>query len=112
VVPAFHLPSSVIQLKMNLPGVSSLVAAWWNSFRTTLASPVDGASLALFRVTFGLIMLWEAMRYLSGADGSKIQTLFTDPTWHFSYPGFSWIRAWPEPGMQGCTSASVVRSSS
>jgi hypothetical protein len=65
-----------------------------------LAQPVDGASLAVFRICFGLVMLWEAARYLwPRAGGSWIQRFYCEPGWNFPYHGFEWVRPWPEPFM-------------
>jgi vitamin K-dependent gamma-carboxylase len=59
-----------------------------------LASPVDGASLALFRIGFGALMIWEVWRYF--ANG-WIARYYIEPTYFFSYlPG---IRPWPGDGM-------------
>jgi len=59
--------------------------------------PVDGASLAVFRMIFGAIMLWEVWRYFSHG---WIERYYVDPTFHFTYDGFSWVRPWPETGMR------------
>lgn len=61
-----------------------------------LAAPVDGASLAVFRACFGLVMAWEAVRYL-GYD--RVRRYWVEPAFHFHYPGFEWVRPLPEPGM-------------
>jgi vitamin K-dependent gamma-carboxylase len=62
-----------------------------------LFQPVDGASLAVFRILFGAIMLWEVWRYFSKG---WIERYYVDPTFHFTYDGFSWVRPWPETGMR------------
>ncbi len=61
-----------------------------------LFEPVDGASLAVFRILFGLIMAWEVWRY---ASAGWIATHFLDPEWRFPYPGFAWVTPWPGDGM-------------
>lgn len=72
----------------------------WNGFRALLAAPVDAASLAMFRICFGLVMLYEAFHFLV-PQGSKnrIEQLFSHNHWHFPYHGFEWVKPWPETGM-------------
>ncbi len=58
--------------------------------------PIDIASLVVFRIAFGGIMAWEAVRYL-GSDW--IPRYFIDPTFHFTYMGFAFVQPWPGVGM-------------
>ena len=60
-----------------------------------LRRPVDGASLAAFRVLFGLLMAAAMIRF---AAKGWIRELYLDPTYHFSYWGMDWIRP---PGTWG-----------
>jgi vitamin K-dependent gamma-carboxylase len=55
---------------------------------TTLAKRVDGASLAIWRICFGVIIAWEAWRYLSK---DWIEKYWLDSQFHFTYFGFSWV---------------------
>jgi hypothetical protein len=64
--------------------------------RLRLAAPVDGASLAAFRIAFGAILLWEIADY---ARQGWIARYWIEPAWHFPYWGFGWVRAWPGAGM-------------
>ena len=66
------------------------------SLRTRLFEPVSNASLVLFRVTFGGIMLWEVFRYF---EYGWIQRYFMDPGYHFTFPGFGWVTPWAGDGM-------------
>ena len=65
-----------------------------------LRQPVDGASLAVFRVAFGAIMLWDVFRYWP-----RIQRLYLDALqnpaggFHFRYYGWEWVPVLPEQGM-------------
>ncbi len=74
-------------MRARLPG------ALWRHF----LSRVDIASVVVFRVAFGLLMVWEVWRYWSRG---WIESLYTAPALHFPYPGFSWIGPWPGPGME------------
>ena len=68
----------------------------WADLRERLFAPVDAASLAFFRVVFGLILLWEVIRYF---QNGWIAQYFILPRFHFAYYGFSWIEPLPPTGM-------------
>lgn len=55
--------------------------------------PRDIASLAFFRVTFGLILLWEATRFFVNG---LIDSVYLEPKFHFTYLGFGWVRPLPD----------------
>jgi len=58
-----------------------------------VALPVDIASLAAFRFLFGFLMAAAMVRFL--AKG-WVRQLYVEPAFHFTYPGFEWIRPWPD----------------
>jgi hypothetical protein len=74
---------------------------WWSQFGDLLTQRVSPASLALFRIGFGLVMAYEAWYAFTWPSSSNnfIQKLYTGPNvhWSFPYPGFSWVHPWPEP---------------
>jgi vitamin K-dependent gamma-carboxylase len=53
---------------------------------------VDIASLVFFRISFGLLMLCEVLRYF--AHG-WIARYWITPNFLFTYYGFSWVHPWP-----------------
>jgi hypothetical protein len=57
---------------------------------------VDAASLAAFRIGFGLLMLALVLRFFVHG---WIPEYFEAPRHFFSYFGFSWVRPWPAPFM-------------
>ncbi|HEX6986808.1 MAG TPA: HTTM domain-containing protein [Planctomycetaceae bacterium] len=59
-----------------------------------LFEPVPIAPLVQFRIALGLILLWEAYRYISAGWP---RTLFLDREVLFHYYGFEWVRPLPEP---------------
>jgi hypothetical protein len=63
------------------------------SFASVAARPVDGASLAVVRIVFGLVGLLVAVRTL--ANG-WVESLYAGPSRHFTYAGFGWVA--PPPG--------------
>lgn len=61
-----------------------------------LYQPVDIAGLAVLRILFGLLMCGGMVRFL--AKG-WVDTLYVQPTFFFTYAGFSWVHPWPAWGM-------------
>ena len=49
----------------------------------------DAAPLAVFRIGFGLMMCFGMLRFWFKG---WIQTLYLDPSFHFSYYGFDWVK--------------------
>ncbi|KAA5542167.1 hypothetical protein FYK55_15270 [Roseiconus nitratireducens] len=67
-------------------------------FKALLSTPVDGASLAAFRICFGLVMAWHIGKFLIPTDGVRpLDLYYVNPPWHFTYLGFEWVRPWAEP---------------
>ena len=62
-----------------------------------LFEPVDGASLAVFRILFGAIMVWEVYRYFAN---DWIQRYWVEPSFHFTYQGFGWVDPLPGRGLE------------
>ncbi|MEE9128373.1 MAG: HTTM domain-containing protein, partial [Planctomycetota bacterium] len=71
-----------------------------SSTRTGLAArlyaPVDNASLVFFRLAFGLLMLWNVVRYIVVG---RVSEYYVEPTFHFKYLGFEWVEPLPGIGM-------------
>ena len=59
-----------------------------NSLLCRLADPVDGASLVVFRVLFGLLMFGGSVRFLWNG---WVDRFFVRPEFFFQYWGFSWV---------------------
>lgn len=57
---------------------------------------VSIAPLITFRITFGVLMLFSLLRFWWRG---WIETLYLDPQFHFTYPGFSWVQPLGDPGM-------------
>ena len=72
--------------------VSTAVQRW----KAYLLTPVDGASVAAFRILFGTLMGWEVARYF--AHG-WIERYYLAPKFHFTYPFLDFLRPWPGDGM-------------
>jgi hypothetical protein len=64
--------------------------------RDRLFQPVDASSVVSFRIAFGVLMVIELTRYLAFG---WVTDYWVDPTFHFKYFGFEWVRAWPGVGM-------------
>ncbi len=61
-------------------------------FRKGLFQPVDASSLVVFRIGFGLVMLWEVIRYWRH---DWIREYYIEPVFQFKYYGFAWVQPWP-----------------
>lgn len=59
--------------------------------------PVDAASLAAFRILFGAVMCFGALRLIASG---WLEPMYVEPRWAFKYPGFGWVEAWPAWGME------------
>ena len=59
-----------------------------NTITTYFNTNVSSSSLALFRVLFGLQMLFSFGRFWSKG---WIETVYNEPILHFKYYGFGWI---------------------
>jgi vitamin K-dependent gamma-carboxylase len=60
------------------------------------ARSVDIASLATFRIIFGVVMFAGIVRMLGSG---WIPQVYGEPRFFFTYPGFSWVAPWPVWGM-------------
>lgn len=70
----------------------------WARFLRLLAQPIDGASLALFRICFGVVMFAHAVKYLWPQGGTTLKDyLYHETCFNFTYPGFGWVQPFPEP---------------
>ncbi len=63
---------------------------------TAAQRPVDIASLAVFRIIFGAVMVAGLVRQLASG---QIPQVYGEPTFFFTYPGFHWVEPWPVWGM-------------
>ena len=68
----------------------------WEALRRAAIRPVDGASVAIFRIGLGAVGLLLVWRFFARG---WIDSLFIEPGFHFPYPGFEWVRVWPGWGM-------------
>lgn len=91
-IPAIEHPSATAQ-------------GYWCRFQRLLRLPVSGASLAVFRISFGLVMALEAYSLCRpdvaaiGMGSSPLQTYYmgSDITFNFPYAIFSWLPLLPAP---------------
>lgn len=57
-----------------------------------VTAPTDIASLALFRILFGLLMAFAMTRFLVKG---WVTLYYVTPKFFFHYPGLAWIHPWP-----------------
>ncbi len=66
--------------------------------RKVMATPVCGASLAVFRISYGLVMFLHLSKALDKVgDKLAIDWVYTKWPWHFRYPAFEWVHPLPAP---------------
>jgi len=61
-----------------------------------LFDSIDIASLVVFRIAFGAIMVWEVYRYIAY---NRIFRFYIEPAYNFAYEGFNWVTPWSGNGM-------------
>ncbi|WP_455203574.1 HTTM domain-containing protein [Kaarinaea lacus] len=66
------------------------------SLKQKLFTPVDASSVAVFRIGFGLILLWDVWRYFAH---DWIGRFYIEPGFYFKYYGFEWVQPWGGDGM-------------
>lgn len=82
-------------------------ASSWDRIRVMLAFPVNGTSLAVFRIGFGIVMFLEALTLFRGsasaAGRTHMETYFTGAAgrFHFPYAAFGWLPTVPDWAMAG-----------
>lgn len=59
-----------------------------------LFADCDISSLVFFRIAFGALMLFEVVRLVP-----SIRPAYLEPSFHFTFHGFDWVRPWPGYGM-------------
>ncbi len=63
----------------------------FNRLKNYFLEPVDGASLAFIRMSFGAVMVfWFAQHIVLG----KIDYNYYEPSFLFPYGGFEWVKSW------------------
>lgn len=64
----------------------------WRRIRQALNRPIDGASLAAFRVAFGAVMAGEALCGFYWIYNGRFRLVLDPASFHFAYYGFGWVR--------------------
>jgi vitamin K-dependent gamma-carboxylase len=84
------------EIRHRVPGPPFALSARELSSRwiATLTMPIDAASIAVFRMFFGLILLWEVGRFFSHG---WITEDYVEPTYYFGF--LPYVHPWPGDGM-------------
>ena len=69
---------------------------WGKSKWKNLFCHTDIATLVLFRISFGAILLWEVTRYV---EEDWIRKYWIDPKMNLTYWPFDWVHPLPGDGM-------------
>lgn len=82
-------------------------SGWMERLGAWLAGRVSGASLGIFRIAVGFVMLMEAVTLFrpsaSSGGRSHLETYYIGAAgrFHFPYSGFEWLPVLPDWGMRG-----------
>lgn len=68
------------------------LSALYHKINNKLKEPVDAASLAFFRIVFGIVMLFSQVRFV--ANG-WVNLFYIKPKFFFKYYGFYWVHTLP-----------------
>lgn len=68
--------------------MASALKRWWRF----LFEPVDAGSVAVFRIVLGVMVAWDAARYLSFG---WVTEYYIRPSFHFTYLYFDFVKPWP-----------------
>src|SRR5690242_13736768 len=88
--------------------------SYWMRFNSLLARPVNGTSLAIFRVAVGVVMALEAISlcFPSASTFGKtpLEVFYTGPNVKFTFPyeGFQWVPMLPAHWIYGIVALQVV----
>ena len=79
-------------------GFAACIQRFWSAgyWQRRLFSPVDASSLAVFRIVFGLLMVWETWRII---DNGWVERHFSGKEFYFTYWPLDFLRPWPGDGM-------------
>ncbi|MCB9079316.1 MAG: HTTM domain-containing protein [Anaerolineaceae bacterium] len=80
----------------NLTRIVSFITAKFQAYGNALIKPTDAASLAVFRLLFGGLMVWEVYRY---HQYNRIYYYYIEPKFFFPYELFPFIAPLPGQGM-------------
>lgn len=65
-------------------------------FKNYLTESIDGQVLGLFRLLYGILMVYEMFDYIKI---DLVKNMFVLPRVNFKYDGLAWVTAMPEPYM-------------
>lgn len=95
-VARLRLSSSPTESEKSVVSGASTVTLIPRRLAAAASRPVAADSVVAFRVLFGLVVAFGALRFL--AKG-WVDSLYLAPLNHLSYPGFGWVHPLPAPWM-------------
>jgi hypothetical protein len=105
-----HIPDAQRKPQTSVqPHAKQAGAGAFAPFKSLLAAPVSGASLAIFRIALGVVMSLEAFDLLRpnraaiSSGLTPLETYYTgaDIHFHFPYPAFEWLPLLPAHWIHG-----------
>lgn len=64
------------------------------AFNDKLSQPVSALSLAMLRILFGALIVWDVWRFY---HYDRIRRYYVEPDFFFTYAAFGWVKPLPEP---------------
>ena len=82
--------------------------AQWAALHRKLSTEISPYSLAVFRIVFGALMVYDVIRYIVK---DWITSKYVEPIFFFTYDGFAFLAPLPEPWIHivwGCVGISAI----
>lgn len=103
--------SNIATFSARAPRSTSAQATWTQAILGAMTRPISPLSLAVVRIMFGAILLWDCFRYI---NADRIRRYYVDVEMTFPYFGMDWLQPLPAPyiywawGMVGVTAFLIM----
>jgi vitamin K-dependent gamma-carboxylase len=89
-------PDTLAAVASSAGAIATEPTSGWERCRRAVSRPVPSGSYTFFRVTFGLLVVFSAARFIARG---WVESLHLAPANHLTYPWFGWVRPFPTVGM-------------
>ncbi|HRV91259.1 MAG TPA: HTTM domain-containing protein [Anaerolineae bacterium] len=91
-----EINQDALKKTVDLTRLISFITAKFQAYGNALIKPTDASSLAVFRILFGALMVWEVYRY---HQYDRIFRYYIEPKFYFPYELFPFVAPLPGQGM-------------
>lgn len=74
--------------RLSVSSVGHRISGFYSRFLEHVSAPISPLSIAVFRIAFGALLLWDVVRYI---DNGWIESKYARPDYLFAYDGFGWL---------------------